>query len=73
MLNPSASFRTELTPREIEVLQLAANGYSAKDIGAALHLSAETIKTHLRHIYLVLSARNRTHAVAIALREGMID
>ena len=61
-----------LTRRELEVLQLAADGGSVDEIAAALVLSPGTIRTHLASIYGKLGARSRTAAVATALREGLI-
>jgi PAS domain S-box-containing protein len=62
-----------LTPREQEVLQLAAEGRSTRDIAAVLVLSPGTVKTHLQHIYDKLDARDRVAAVATALRLGLIS
>jgi ATP/maltotriose-dependent transcriptional regulator MalT len=62
-----------LTPREIEVLALAADGLSARDLAQVLVLSTSTVKTHLANIYEKLGVRNRTAAVAKALRLGIID
>ena len=62
-----------LTPREREVLQLAADGRSTNDIAALLVVSPGTVKTHLQHIYAKLEARDRASAVAIALRLGLIS
>jgi two-component system nitrate/nitrite response regulator NarL len=62
-----------LSVREREVLVLAAEGLSVNDIGARLHLSAATVKTHLQHIYRKLEVTDRSAAVAVALRNGMIS
>jgi PAS domain S-box-containing protein len=62
-----------LTPREVEVLQLAANGRSGNEIAAALTVTSATVKTHFERIYLKYGASNRASAVAKALREGLID
>jgi DNA-binding CsgD family transcriptional regulator len=62
-----------LTPREHEVLQLAAEGRSTREIAAVLVLSPGTVKTHLQHIYHKLDARDRVSAVATALRLGLIS
>ena len=62
-----------LTPREVEVLQLAANGRSGKEIADALTVTTATVKTHFERIYLKYGVANRTSAVAKALREGLID
>ena len=62
-----------LTPREREILQLLADGMSNSDVAAKLFISQETVKCHVRHILTKLEADTRTHAVAIALREAIID
>ena len=62
-----------LTPREREILQLLADGMSNADVAAKLFISQETVKSHVRHIPAKLEADTRTHAVAIALREAIID
>jgi ATP/maltotriose-dependent transcriptional regulator MalT len=62
-----------LTPRERELLQLAAEGASGPDIAERLVVSAGTVKTHFRNIYEKLGVRDRAAAVAIGLRRGLID
>jgi DNA-binding NarL/FixJ family response regulator len=62
-----------LTGREREILQLLADGMSNADVAAKLFISQETVKSHVRHILAKLEADTRTHAVAIALREAIID
>jgi DNA-binding NarL/FixJ family response regulator len=62
-----------LTPREREILQLLADGMSNADVAQQLFISQETVKSHVRHILAKLEADTRTQAVAIALREAMID
>jgi DNA-binding NarL/FixJ family response regulator len=62
-----------LTGREREILQLLADGMSNADAAAKLFISQETVKSHVRHILTKLEADTRTQAVAIALREAMID
>jgi DNA-binding NarL/FixJ family response regulator len=62
-----------LTGREREILQLLADGMSNADVAARLFISQETVKSHVRHILGKLEADTRTHAVAIALREAIID
>jgi PAS domain S-box-containing protein len=61
-----------LTPRQQEVLQLAAEGRSTREIAAVLVLSPGTVKTHFQHIYEKLHAADRVSAVATALRLGLI-
>jgi DNA-binding NarL/FixJ family response regulator len=62
-----------LTTREREILQLLADGMSNADVAAKLFISQETVKSHVRHILAKLEADTRTHAVAIALRDAIID
>jgi DNA-binding CsgD family transcriptional regulator len=62
-----------LTAREEEVLALAGEGLSVREIGARLVISPATAKTHLEHIYKRLGVRHRTEAVAHALRAGFIE
>ena len=62
-----------LTTREVEVLRLVAGGNANKDVAAQLSLTEETVKTHVRNILGKLGANDRTHAVAIALKRGMIE
>ena len=62
-----------LTAREREILQLLADGMSNADVAGKLFISQETVKSHVRHILAKLEADTRTHAVAIALRESIID
>jgi DNA-binding NarL/FixJ family response regulator len=62
-----------LTGREREILQLLADGMSNADVAKKLFISQETVKSHVRHILAKLEADTRTHAVAIALRESIID
>jgi DNA-binding NarL/FixJ family response regulator len=62
-----------LTSREIEVLQLVAGGNSNKLIARALAISEETAKTHVRNILEKLRAQDRTHAVTLGLRRGILQ
>jgi DNA-binding NarL/FixJ family response regulator len=61
-----------LTERECGVLQLVAGGDRNKDIAQQLSISEETVKVHVKHIMEKLAARDRTEAVAIAVRRGII-
>jgi DNA-binding NarL/FixJ family response regulator len=61
-----------LSEREVEVLKQVADGNRNKDIGARLAISEDTVKSHLRHILEKLNAKDRTEAVAIGLRRGII-
>ncbi len=62
-----------LTARELEVLELVARGLANKTIAAALGISAETVKVHVASIYGKLQAANRTEAVRLAVRRGLIS
>lgn len=62
-----------LTRRETEVLQRTAQGLGNGDIATQLAISEDTVKGHMRSIMTKLKARNRTHAVSIALQRGIID
>lgn len=62
-----------ITPRQLEVLWLLADGLAEKEIARNLGISRNTVKLHIRNICLALNARSRTHAVAVALRERIIE
>ena len=61
-----------LTPREVEVLSLVARGLGNKEIADMLGTAAGTVKAHVQSILSKLGAKDRTHAVAIALRRGIL-
>ena len=61
-----------LTPRETEVLMLVARGFGNKEIGDVLGTAPGTVKAHVQSILSKLGAKDRTNAVAIALRRGII-
>lgn len=63
----------DLTGREVSVLTLAALGNSNKQIAARLELSEETVKGHMKALFAKLGARDRTHAVTIAAKRGLIE
>jgi DNA-binding NarL/FixJ family response regulator len=62
-----------LTAREIEILREVAAGRANKIVADKLHISEETVKTHMRSILSKLGANDRTHAVTIAVKRGIID
>jgi DNA-binding NarL/FixJ family response regulator len=62
-----------LTPREIEVLRHIAEGNRNKDVADRLFISEETVKVHVKHVMDKLGASDRTEAVAIAIRRGIIQ
>jgi DNA-binding CsgD family transcriptional regulator len=70
---PATARDHSLTPREREVLSWAAQGKSASQIGEILRITKRTADEHARRAVRKLGAANRTHAVAIALRERLID
>jgi DNA-binding NarL/FixJ family response regulator len=61
-----------LSQREMEVLRCVAEGNRNRDIAELLHISEETVKVHLKHVMEKLGASDRTQAVAIAVRRGVI-
>jgi DNA-binding NarL/FixJ family response regulator len=63
----------ELTVREIEVLSQIAGGNRNRDIAEKLFITEETVKVHIKHIMEKLGANDRTQAVAIGLRRGIIE
>ncbi|GAA0738278.1 DNA-binding response regulator [Sphingomonas sp. ABOLD] len=63
----------DLTEREVSVLTLAAWGNSNKQIAARLALSEETVKGHMKALFAKLGANDRTHAVTIAAKRGLIE
>jgi two-component system NarL family response regulator len=62
-----------LTPREVAVLELVAKGLSNGEIGAALSVSAGTVKTHLKRIYPKLGVADRTAAALAAVQRGIVS
>ena len=62
-----------LTPKEIEVLRLIAAGNANKEIAAQLSISEETVKSRVKNILDKLGANDRTHAVTIGLKRGIIE
>ena len=64
--------RPTLTPREVEVLALVAQGLRNREIALALTLSEETVQVHVRNILSKLDVKDRTGAVSVALRRGII-
>jgi len=69
---PEPTVSTSLSQREVEVLQLFADGCSTVEVGQRLYISAKTVKNHLASIYEKLDARDRTQAVLTAVRMGII-
>jgi DNA-binding NarL/FixJ family response regulator len=63
----------KLSDREVEVLQLVAEGESNSEIASRLHISQATVKSHLIHIFGKLGVSDRTAAVTVALRRGILS
>jgi DNA-binding NarL/FixJ family response regulator len=63
----------DLSPREREVLELVARGNTNREVAAALHLSEHTVNFHMKNILAKLHSKNRTEAVAHAVRAGLVS
>ena len=72
-VKPATTEVEALTPREIEVLNLLAQGLQNKEIANALVISERTVKYHVSSIMSKLGAGNRTEAVAIAANQGLVE
>ena len=68
----SSTFADTVSSREIEVLQLIADGLGNREISDALCVSEETVKTHVQRLLRKLNATGRAHAVAIGMRHRLI-
>jgi two-component system NarL family response regulator len=64
--------RPELTERELEVLQLLTKGRSNREIGSALFISEDTVKSHLKTLFAKLGVQDRTEAAISAVRHGIV-
>jgi DNA-binding NarL/FixJ family response regulator len=80
MLSAEASYELaehatsdELTPAEIDVLQLIASGHANKQIGAQLSITEDTVKSRVKNILSKLGAIDRTQAAMIGVRRGFIQ
>jgi two-component system, NarL family, response regulator len=62
----------KLTPREIEVIRLVAAGRRDKEIAIALSISSETVRVHVKNIFTKLGVGDRTEAMSVAIRRGII-
>jgi DNA-binding NarL/FixJ family response regulator len=62
-----------VTPRQLDVLSLIAEGHMNIAIGHILGISEDTVKSHVKNLFQVLNARNRTHAVAIGFRTELLS
>ena len=73
LLSPRATSKVPaLSPREREIMNLMAEGLTAERIGEEISVSVETVRTHVRNVIRKLQARNRVHAIALALERGEI-
>src|SRR4051794_17570689 len=73
LLSPRATAQVpQLSPREREIMHLMAEGRTGEAIGNELNVSVETVRTHVRNVIRKLQARNRVHAIALALERGEI-
>lgn len=62
----------DLSPRELEVVELAAAGLTRREMAKVMFVGESTVKTHLEAAARKLAARNRTHLVALAYRTGLL-
>jgi DNA-binding NarL/FixJ family response regulator len=69
---PTADFIPDLTERELEVLNLLAEGYANKQISLELEISEHTVKFHVSSIYTKLNVSNRAEAVRLGIQNGLI-
>ena len=65
--------RSTLSPRELEVLSLIADGATNRDVASRLFITEATVKTHLIHIYAKLEVKDRAAAVATAYKAGLLQ
>ena len=64
---------SSLSTREVEVLQMIAYGSTNREVAGALHISPQTVKTYLERIFTKLGVSDRTRAVAMALKHGIVE
>ena len=70
--NPTQDADIELTPRQQQILEMIAEGYLYKEVGAALHISENTVKYHMGEIIQRLHVKNREQVIAYAIRSGLL-
>jgi DNA-binding NarL/FixJ family response regulator len=73
LVDRPASAEAPLSPREVEILQKIAYGATTKEVADQLGISFHTVKTHLERIFEKLGANDRAQAVAIAIRQGLVE
>ncbi|GII92445.1 response regulator [Sinosporangium siamense] len=71
--DPTAALAARLTEREADVLRALAGGMSNTEIARSMHVSLETVKTHIKNVLGKLGVRDRTQAVVWAYRTGFVD
>lgn len=71
-MEQKSNLTLKLSKREAEVLTLVANGLVDKEIATELNIAYGTVRNHINKIVLKLAALNRTHAVALAIRNNLI-
>jgi DNA-binding NarL/FixJ family response regulator len=71
--DPAAVQQHDLTERELQVLQLLADGATPKEVAAALVLSPKTVGNHVTNIYGKLDVHSRTQAITEAIRQGLVE
>lgn len=64
--------RPNLTPREMDVLRLVCRGRTNKEIASAMFISEETVKSHMKSLFLKLGVHDRAEAVSVSMRRGLI-
>ena len=70
--DPRDANSERLSERELEVLKLVADGLSNKEVGAALHLAASTVRDHMQSVMRKMNARSRTGAAVAGVRQGLL-
>ena len=70
---PASPSNEDLTTRELEVLRLIRDGYRNKQIADQLAIAETTVNFHIKNLVSKLGANDRTHAVTIALRRGLLE
>jgi DNA-binding NarL/FixJ family response regulator len=73
LVDRPSSPEAPLSPREVEILQKIAYGATTKEVADQLGISFHTVKTHLERIFEKLGANDRAQAVAIAIRQGLVE
>jgi DNA-binding NarL/FixJ family response regulator len=73
MAPPPARRSDPLSPREVEILGLVAQGFRNADVAKRLFISPKTVKTHLQHIYAKLDVNSRTEAAVKAKEAGLLS